>query len=372
MSAARLLKLNRHYQLAETSLKQKLFFMVSLSSQPFFGGNIFDEIIPHLFLGKLPTQDESKFIKEKIPNLGLVVSVVEDFEMNGKVLSFNFGIQSPSDWQEMGVRHHQLLAKDYTADMTIEDTIKTLKLMHETIEKGESVYIHCKAGRSRSATVVLLYCIFFGIKDFLEPQADIEDASDANIDEAVVDKIYQYIRSKRSQVDLHHYNFQKIQQVITADRKIKDYSERDLAVDLKQDSLQNKLDTYISSIECKESITQLNAFKQLKFYGIDKCISSVRRKHIQAFLDAIITADNSNWLFELFNNEGPLKYLLASRPHGGLLGTGKPNKRLEIVDSLKKELLAFFAAQLGCHKNDLLELIHRHCCNHMINEFKVL
>lgn len=42
---------------------------------------------------------------------------------------------------------------------TIEETLRCVDFIHERAKKGESVFVHCKAGRGRSVCIVLAYLV---------------------------------------------------------------------------------------------------------------------------------------------------------------------------------------------------------------------
>ncbi|XP_044871429.1 phosphatidylglycerophosphatase and protein-tyrosine phosphatase 1 isoform X1 [Mauremys mutica] len=63
------------------------------------------------------------------------------------------------EWEAMGVEQLRLSTVDLTGVPTLENLQRGVKFVLKHRECGNSVYVHCKAGRSRSATMVAAYLI---------------------------------------------------------------------------------------------------------------------------------------------------------------------------------------------------------------------
>ncbi|MCA9177373.1 MAG: dual specificity protein phosphatase family protein [Planctomycetales bacterium] len=61
-------------------------------------------------------------------------------------------------YRRHGIRHLRVPTVDF-APPTLEHIDASLALMRETAAAGHSTYVHCKAGRGRSATVVMCWLI---------------------------------------------------------------------------------------------------------------------------------------------------------------------------------------------------------------------
>ena len=48
---------------------------------------------------------------------------------------------------------------DYIHTPSVNELEQSVALIEETAEKGKTTYVHCKAGRTRSATVCAAYLI---------------------------------------------------------------------------------------------------------------------------------------------------------------------------------------------------------------------
>ena len=81
-----------------------------------------------------------------------VVSMNEDFELK-------FWVTTKDEWQRMGIKFLQLNTADILHAPT-QDKLRTgVNFIQQFIGTDSSVYVHCKAGRTRSATLVACYLI---------------------------------------------------------------------------------------------------------------------------------------------------------------------------------------------------------------------
>ncbi|XP_068117506.1 phosphatidylglycerophosphatase and protein-tyrosine phosphatase 1 [Hyperolius riggenbachi] len=111
----------------------------------------YDRIDETVILGALPFRGmSSKLIEEE--NVRGVITMNEEYET--RLLCHSF-----QQWQALGVEQLRLSTVDFTGVPSLENLQKGVEFVHRHREKGHSVYIHCKAGRSRSATMVAAYLI---------------------------------------------------------------------------------------------------------------------------------------------------------------------------------------------------------------------
>lgn len=122
----------------------------------------YDRIDEHMILGALPFQSEAEELVKK-ENIKAVVSMNEDYEL---ILSNN-----KERWAKLGVKFLQLETTDIFEAPDQRKLLMGVKfinnfLPHEshikrlpepTKEETGTVYVHCKAGRTRSATLVGCY-----------------------------------------------------------------------------------------------------------------------------------------------------------------------------------------------------------------------
>jgi hypothetical protein len=131
--------------------------------------NHWNEIIDGLFLGALPIETEFlslgndgvKIMNEcKIKNrtLGLVTSVMNQFEFNGEGLIFLKPI-SREFWESKNVEHLLKPMDDFGGNIQIEEIKETVDRWKVIIDQGKCVYVHCKAGKGRSFTFLAAYLL---------------------------------------------------------------------------------------------------------------------------------------------------------------------------------------------------------------------
>ncbi|KAI4494392.1 hypothetical protein M0802_008884 [Mischocyttarus mexicanus] len=148
--------------------------------------NWYDRIDETVILGALPFRTMSKQLVEK-ENLKAVVSMNEDYELF--LLS-----NSEKEWKKYNVEFLQLSTTDIF-EAPCQKKLKTgvdfinkfqctnRKLNNDNLKESGSVYVHCKAGRTRSATLVGCYLMM----------------KNGWIPEEAVD----YMKSKRQHILLH-------------------------------------------------------------------------------------------------------------------------------------------------------------------------
>lgn len=93
-------------------------------------------------------------------NISAVISMNEDHEL--KAFS-----PDTHEWKQVGVEFLQLPTRDFIQIPSLDNLVKGVQLIekHMVIEGSgtaavpTSVYVHCKAGRTRSATLVACYLV---------------------------------------------------------------------------------------------------------------------------------------------------------------------------------------------------------------------
>lgn len=62
-------------------------------------------------------------------------------------------------YQDHGIDHLVIATRDYCFAPSLEDICRAIEFIHRNATQGGTTYVHCKAGRGRSTTVVLCYLI---------------------------------------------------------------------------------------------------------------------------------------------------------------------------------------------------------------------
>jgi len=110
----------------------------------------YDRIDEKVILGALPVHKIANEIVQK-ENVCGVVTLNEEYETR-------YICPTPKEWSAMNVKQLRIPTVDFNNAPTLEQIDKSLTFIDQ-IEHGKSVYVHCKAGRSRSSVVVLCYVI---------------------------------------------------------------------------------------------------------------------------------------------------------------------------------------------------------------------
>ncbi|XP_061184679.1 phosphatidylglycerophosphatase and protein-tyrosine phosphatase 1-like [Saccostrea echinata] len=109
----------------------------------------FDRIDETVILGALPLKSWNKILVEE-EKVRAIVSLTEDIETEGLT-------NSVEEWKAMGVEVLKLPTPDFVASPSQEYINKGVSFILKHRQKRNSVYVHCKAGRTRSTTIVACY-----------------------------------------------------------------------------------------------------------------------------------------------------------------------------------------------------------------------
>uniref|UniRef100_A0A452TVW4 Phosphatidylglycerophosphatase and protein-tyrosine phosphatase 1 n=1 Tax=Ursus maritimus TaxID=29073 RepID=A0A452TVW4_URSMA len=107
--------------------------------------------------------------KERNPYIGILIPVLprqlveDENERGGGVINekyeTRFLCNSAKEWRKAGVEQLRLSTVDMTGVPTLANLQKGVQFALKYQALGQCVYVHCKAGRSRSATMVAAYLI---------------------------------------------------------------------------------------------------------------------------------------------------------------------------------------------------------------------
>lgn len=144
--------------------------------------NWYDRIDETVILGALPFRSMTdQLINEE--NVRGVVSMNEDYEL------YMFS-NSSAEWKSRDVEFLQLSTRDIFEAPCQSKLILGVQFINKFREMNQSVYVHCKAGRTRSATLVGCYLM---VKNGWDP------------DEAV-----EFMRTKRAHILLHSVQWEAL------------------------------------------------------------------------------------------------------------------------------------------------------------------
>ncbi|XP_067850132.1 phosphatidylglycerophosphatase and protein-tyrosine phosphatase 1 [Heptranchias perlo] len=116
-----------------------------------WGRHWYDRIDQTVIIGALPFRSLTEELIRK-ENVRGVITMNEDYETK-------FFVNTAEEWESFGVEQLRLSTVDILGVPKLEDLIKGVDFVTKHRKNGSSVYVHCKAGRSRSATMVAAYLI---------------------------------------------------------------------------------------------------------------------------------------------------------------------------------------------------------------------
>ncbi|GAB1610494.1 phosphatidylglycerophosphatase and protein-tyrosine phosphatase 1-like [Argonauta hians] len=141
--------LSKSYILAKMAFYPSLLFNLIMSK--ISNRNWYDRIDETIILGALPLRHQCK-------------TLIED-ERVGGILSANLDHEvkhftpTEKEWCEMGLRYLRLKVMDFVGTPSPDQVQAAVNFIEQVKSEGRSVYVHCKAGRTRSATLVCCYLI---------------------------------------------------------------------------------------------------------------------------------------------------------------------------------------------------------------------
>ncbi|KAL3834990.1 hypothetical protein ACJIZ3_009726 [Penstemon smallii] len=153
-----------------------------------------DWIDEFLLLGAVPFPSDIHRLKK----LGVcgVVTLNESYET----------LIPSSLYEEHGIHHLVLPTRDYLFAPSMADICKAVDFIHENSSHGRSTYVHCKAGRGRSTTIVVCYLVKYR--------------------QMMPDAAYDYVKSIRPRVLLASAQWKAVQEFYHL--KVKGSSPRNL------------------------------------------------------------------------------------------------------------------------------------------------
>ncbi|XAR67074.1 Phosphoprotein phosphatase [Bertholletia excelsa] len=138
-----------------------------------------DEIDEYLLLGAVPFPKDVPRLKQL--GVGGVITLNEPYET----------LVSTSLYHDHGIDHLVIPTRDYLFAPSFVDIDRAVEFIHKNASCGRTTYVHCKAGRGRSTTIVLCYLVEY-----------------KNMSPAVA---LEYVRSKRPRVLLARSQWKAVQ-----------------------------------------------------------------------------------------------------------------------------------------------------------------
>ncbi|KAI6194950.1 LMBR1 domain-containing protein 2-B [Aphelenchoides besseyi] len=110
----------------------------------------YSRVDENLILGALPFK--SMIAELKAENVGGVVCCTEEFETRAA-----YNGMGAEQWQEADIKFCHVPMQDFVGTTSRQNLHNAVKFIDNLAEQGRTVYVHCKAGRTRSATVAVCY-----------------------------------------------------------------------------------------------------------------------------------------------------------------------------------------------------------------------
>ncbi|MFY7842584.1 MAG: dual specificity protein phosphatase family protein [Rhabdochlamydiaceae bacterium] len=145
-----------------------------------------------IYIGPLPNQIKSNnelvAIAKEDENFKAILSINEDWETKPIGPSFPY----PSNIE--GINRQQILAKDHTP-LTNNDLQNSANFINTQIQEGNSIYVHCRAGKGRSAMAIAAYLIKYQKKSPEEAVQMIKKANPQSTIQKYKEQLYLFEES---------------------------------------------------------------------------------------------------------------------------------------------------------------------------------
>jgi atypical dual specificity phosphatase len=158
-----------------------------------------NEIIDGLFLGAQPMLNlnhPSELTEKGITSILTLLETDHEFGMT----LFTEAVQ-PQDWAKLGIEQKIIESPDFLP-VSQEKIEEAVEFIREKLGKGEPVYVHCKAGRGRSATAVICYLLKYGIEN-----PDKTTTRFSSVQEAI-----EFVKGKRNAININPRQRKAIEQ----------------------------------------------------------------------------------------------------------------------------------------------------------------
>ena len=151
LSVSLLLVIISYFALSSQHIKI-VKYVLSLQYTKLTQRNWWNKIEPYnIYLGAIPL--DSVGHGDKIIDMGVhsILCLLEDFELDERIL--DVPVQH-ARWREAGLCVRHIKAVDFNP-LKREEIKAGIAFLVQESEMGHTVYVHCKAGRGRSATIVV-------------------------------------------------------------------------------------------------------------------------------------------------------------------------------------------------------------------------
>lgn len=178
------------------------YFVGTLTSKyvmsKFWNVQWWHNITENIILGAIPLHNANHLEAIKQENVSAVLSLLEDFEMTPTLyLCPVLG----SDWLNNNIQFMQVKVPD-SYGVPVDDIKKCISYLCENIKNNKKCYIHCKAGRGRSASIVMCYMLY----NIYETEGIITKDD--------IQKTYEHLTDIRNEVGINEKQFEPIYEYV--------------------------------------------------------------------------------------------------------------------------------------------------------------
>lgn len=112
------------------------------------------EITPDLILGGVPLKNFAHDAQLKKLGVRAVLTILEKWESRWETFASTPVLSA--DWKKRGIIRRRVSCPDMHP-VSLKELNRSTRWIHQQISKGKKTYVHCKAGRGRSAMMVVAY-----------------------------------------------------------------------------------------------------------------------------------------------------------------------------------------------------------------------
>lgn len=153
------------HQYRDSPMVKRGFFESSLLLTKWTQKEWWNLITPYnIVLGGIPLKNEGHHNGIRETGVDSILSMVETFEHNSGFWDEPMTLE---EWEKMGMRVKHVEAVDFTA-LEQKHFVEGVAFLEKELSEGRRVYVHCKAGRGRSASIVIAYIMKRDGKSFTE------------------------------------------------------------------------------------------------------------------------------------------------------------------------------------------------------------
>jgi protein tyrosine phosphatase len=116
----------------------------------------YHKITPFIYLGGIPMESLKHGDILQSHGISVILSINEDYELTANTALGN--PIRPWMWKKYDIKFEHIIWPDFSAP-DFDTLSKGAHIINEAIENKQKIYVHCKSGMGRSASLVIAYMI---------------------------------------------------------------------------------------------------------------------------------------------------------------------------------------------------------------------